>query len=106
VAVAIFFLLSGFVISFGTSTKEQTVRSYFCARISRPYSVVAIALFGTLAAHNAGLLAKPRSLCQPKGDVRAAEPLRRIIFYRKVPYFAHFPDRVASQAVAAILVEA
>ena len=48
-AVAIFFVLSGYVISYVTSTRETTVQSYAVSRISRLYSVVVPALVLTFA---------------------------------------------------------
>lgn len=43
-AVAIFFVLSGFVIAFVADRKERTLRSYATARLSRLFSVCLIAL--------------------------------------------------------------
>jgi peptidoglycan/LPS O-acetylase OafA/YrhL len=39
-AVAVFFVLSGYVISFVVQTKEKTVRAYAISRLSRLYSVL------------------------------------------------------------------
>lgn len=49
-AVTVFFVLSGFVISYSVSKKENTLRSYFIARASRIYSVVIPALIITAIA--------------------------------------------------------
>ncbi|MGI0068989.1 MAG: acyltransferase family protein, partial [Nitrosopumilaceae archaeon] len=46
-AVAVFFVLSGFVISFVVSEKEHSWRAYLTARVSRIYSVVVLALLVT-----------------------------------------------------------
>jgi peptidoglycan/LPS O-acetylase OafA/YrhL len=43
-AVSIFFVLSGFVISYVTTTKEKTPGNYFISRISRLYSVLVPAI--------------------------------------------------------------
>jgi peptidoglycan/LPS O-acetylase OafA/YrhL len=47
-AVAIFFVLSGFVISYVIHEKERDWRSYFVARAARIYSVTIIALVVTI----------------------------------------------------------
>ncbi len=39
-AVAVFFVLSGFVIAYATDTRERDARSYVISRLSRMYSVV------------------------------------------------------------------
>ena len=39
-AVAVFFVLSGFVIAYATDTRERDARSYAISRLSRMYSVV------------------------------------------------------------------
>jgi peptidoglycan/LPS O-acetylase OafA/YrhL len=49
-AVAVFFVLSGFVISFVTSQKEKDWRNYFIARASRLYSVAWVAIAVTVIA--------------------------------------------------------
>ncbi|HKU64615.1 MAG TPA: acyltransferase [Rhizomicrobium sp.] len=60
-AVIIFFVLSGFVISFTADTKERTLLDYSAARLARLYSVVLPALILTLicdaigTAHNPGV---------------------------------------------------
>jgi peptidoglycan/LPS O-acetylase OafA/YrhL len=53
-AVAIFFVLSGFVISFVTSEKEREWRRYFVARASRIYSVAWAAIAVTAIADLVG----------------------------------------------------
>jgi len=53
--VAIFFVLSGFVISFVTDGKERDWKAYSKARAFRMYSVVTIALLVTFAADQIGL---------------------------------------------------
>ena len=49
-AVAIFFVLSGFVIAFVTSRREQSWQSYAEARAVRIYSVAILAIFVTIDA--------------------------------------------------------
>ncbi len=49
-AVMLFFVLSGFVIAYVTSTKEKQLRNYAISRLARIYSVVPVALLITLAA--------------------------------------------------------
>lgn len=58
-AVIIFFVLSGYVIAYVTSTRENTLYKYATARIARIYSVVLIALLLTLILDNIGLILNP-----------------------------------------------
>lgn len=58
-AVMIFFVMSGFVISYISSTKETALKDYSIARISRLYSVVVPALVITLLADSIGFLINP-----------------------------------------------
>jgi peptidoglycan/LPS O-acetylase OafA/YrhL len=58
-AVAIFFVLSGFVISYVVARKEESWRSYALARASRIYSVALIALLITFIADQIGLAIAP-----------------------------------------------
>jgi peptidoglycan/LPS O-acetylase OafA/YrhL len=57
--VAIFFVLSGFVIHYVLDEKEKDWRSYIIARVSRIFSVVLIALFATYIADVSGLMINP-----------------------------------------------
>ena len=59
VAVIIFFVLSGYVIAYVTSTREKTISQYASARIARIYSVVLIALLLTLVFDNIGKSLNP-----------------------------------------------
>ena len=54
-AVAVFFVLSGFVIRYATSTREASAREYLIDRTSRIYSVVAPALALTVICELAAL---------------------------------------------------
>lgn len=54
-AVIVFFVLSGYVIAFVTSTREFDAKAYFVARASRIYSVALVALFLTLVLDNWGM---------------------------------------------------
>ncbi|MCF6258963.1 MAG: acyltransferase [Gammaproteobacteria bacterium] len=47
-AVMVFFVLSGFVITYVANTKEKTIDEYFISRFSRLYSVVLPAIFVTV----------------------------------------------------------
>jgi peptidoglycan/LPS O-acetylase OafA/YrhL len=58
-AVALFFVLSGFVINYSTSGKQRNVRSYFVARSSRIYSVALLALAVTIIADVIGMSHDP-----------------------------------------------
>ena len=53
-AVAVFFVLSGFVISYVVSEKEDSWRSYAAARAARIFPVAVLAIFVTLVADSIG----------------------------------------------------
>ncbi|MDE1901098.1 MAG: acyltransferase [Alphaproteobacteria bacterium] len=55
-AVAVFFVLSGFVISHVVDCKEKDYKSYAVARMARIYPVAVLAVFITLAADSIGTL--------------------------------------------------
>jgi len=59
IAVIIFFVLSGYVIAYVTSTRETTAARYASARIARIYSVVFVALAITLVFDNIGSYINP-----------------------------------------------
>lgn len=59
VGVIIFFVLSGYVIAYVVSTREQNASEYFAARIARLYSVVLIALILTFTMDSFGQLLNP-----------------------------------------------
>ncbi len=58
-AVTVFFVLSGYVISYVVANREGKPRDYVIARIARLYSVVGIGLILTLALDNLGLWLRP-----------------------------------------------
>ncbi len=58
-AVIIFFVMSGFVISYISSTKETELKDYSIARVSRLYSVVIPALLITFIADSIGYAINP-----------------------------------------------
>ena len=58
-AVMIFFVMSGFVISYISSTKETELKDYSIARVSRLYSVVVPALLITFIADSIGYSINP-----------------------------------------------
>ena len=58
-AVAVFFVLSGFVISFVVNEKEHSWRAYLTARAARIYSVAVLALLITLVCDTIGTLYNP-----------------------------------------------
>lgn len=58
-AVAMFFVLSGYVIAFVVDTREKTAGAYVTNRIARLYSVVLIALIVTLACDTVGMALNP-----------------------------------------------
>jgi peptidoglycan/LPS O-acetylase OafA/YrhL len=53
-AVAVFFVLSGFVIAYATDTRERDARSYVISRLSRMYSVVLPAVVLTVVLDKVG----------------------------------------------------
>lgn len=59
-AVIVFFVLSGYVISYVADTKEKDVKSYFISRFSRLYSVLIPALFLTVITDKIGILIYPQ----------------------------------------------
>jgi peptidoglycan/LPS O-acetylase OafA/YrhL len=59
IAVIIFFVLSGYVIAYVTSTREKIIYEYASARIARIYSVVLIALLITFIFDNIGMTLNP-----------------------------------------------
>ncbi len=58
-AVDVFFVLSGYVIAHVAATRENTFEKYAIARISRLYSVVAVALPLTYVCDHIGLATNP-----------------------------------------------
>lgn len=59
ICVIIFFVLSGYVIAFVISTRENSVKKYFISRFSRLYSVTLIALILTYALDISGMSINP-----------------------------------------------
>ena len=59
-AVAVFFVISGFVIAYVTSNREQTLEQYTLARLARLYSVAVPAILLTLICDRLGLLTSPQ----------------------------------------------
>lgn len=58
-SVIVFFVLSGFVISYVAATQARSVRTYAISRAARLYSVAVPALFVTLIADMIGLYFRP-----------------------------------------------
>lgn len=65
-AVAMFFVLSGYVIAFVVDSREKTAAQYVTNRLARLYSVVAVALVVTLACDTIGMLVDPALYSIPK----------------------------------------
>ncbi len=65
-AVIAFFVLSGYVISYVSSNRENAPRAYFASRVSRLYSVILIALPFTFLADIAGMHIDPEYYSIPK----------------------------------------
>jgi peptidoglycan/LPS O-acetylase OafA/YrhL len=66
VAVMIFFLLSGYVIAYVSSTRERTVKDYTISRLARLYSVTVIALLLTCLFDRIGMYVNPDFYAIPK----------------------------------------
>jgi peptidoglycan/LPS O-acetylase OafA/YrhL len=64
-SVIVFFVLSGFVISYITATKENKLASYAASRLSRVYSVVVPALILTLVLDLVGRQLYPQLYAYP-----------------------------------------
>jgi peptidoglycan/LPS O-acetylase OafA/YrhL len=60
-AVACFFVLSGFVITFVGNHAEATLTEYAVARIARIYPVAVLAMLVTFIADRIGLLSAPQN---------------------------------------------
>ena len=58
-AVIVFFVLSGYVISYVSSTREMNAKDYFSARVARLYSVVGVCLMLTLIFDHLGIWLNP-----------------------------------------------
>jgi peptidoglycan/LPS O-acetylase OafA/YrhL len=60
-AVACFFVLSGFVITFVGTSKEPTAPQYFVARVARIYPVAIMAMLVTYIADHVGMSFSPEN---------------------------------------------
>lgn len=99
-AVVFFFVLSGFVISFVTTSKEKNATTYAVNRLARIYSVAGPAIFLTVAAYGFISVADPESyhklkatLYDPLTTTLAAvfflnQSWREIIFFTNGPYWS------------------
>ncbi|MFC0202802.1 acyltransferase family protein [Novosphingobium soli] len=72
--VAIFFVLSGFVIAFVTARKEHDWRAFALARSLRMYSVVPLALLVMLVCYFVGAAVRPEVYGVGPGGANAANP--------------------------------
>lgn len=82
-AVAVFFVLSGFVIGYVTETRERSVASYAVARAARIYSVALPALVLTFALDAAGSAMRPELYSAAwgyQGSGRALQFLASLLF--------------------------
>lgn len=84
--VAVFFVLSGFVIRFVTEKKESNWQSYAFARFTRIFSVVPIALFVTYVADLLGQMRDPAFYASISwyGQMDAISLLRAVTFTNEV----------------------
>lgn len=64
-AVIAFFVLSGYVIAFVTTTRETTARDYVLSRAARLYSVAVPAILLTLLCDSVGLQSAGRAIYDP-----------------------------------------
>lgn len=91
-AVAVFFVLSGFVIRFASTGKGETDwRAYASARISRLYPVVVLALVTTLLIDTVGRWWSPAIYAQLPGYTAEAGPLAllRALTFTNEAWFSH-----------------
>lgn len=75
-AVAVFFVVSGYVIEYVTETKEKTATSYFKARAVRIYSVIVPALLLTYVLDSWGSAHNPSYYNQARNYSGDHSPLR------------------------------
>ncbi|TQX85327.1 MULTISPECIES: acyltransferase [unclassified Rhizobium] len=93
-AVAIFFVLSGFMMSYVTSVKEKDAHAYVSARLARLYSVVLLAIAVTYIVDALGVL---MHLDYYKGDFKTAalvhpaswDALLRYLTFTNQLWFTH-----------------
>lgn len=78
-AVMIFFVLSGYVISYVSTTKEKNIIDYSYARISRLYSVIIPALIVTIISNELGNIYIQDQYTGPWDSNRAYEYYRYLI---------------------------
>ena len=86
-AVAIFFVLSGFVIGYAVDHREDSARAYFVARAARIYSVALPALLLTFALDAIGREARPDLYSPEWGYVaehRAWQFLSGLLFVNQI----------------------
>jgi peptidoglycan/LPS O-acetylase OafA/YrhL len=89
IAIAVFFVLSGYVIAYVTSTRENTLSSYITSRISRLYSVILIALPLTYCFDLAGLAANPELYAKLKSSEISVSYLSSLFLVNEYQVF-HF----------------
>ena len=99
-AVVFFFVLSGFVISFVTSTKERDVMTYAVNRLARIYSVAGPAILLTIASYYFIGMVDPDSfavlkatLYEPLTTIASAafflnQSWREVVFFTNGPYWS------------------
>jgi peptidoglycan/LPS O-acetylase OafA/YrhL len=79
-AVDIFFVLSGFVIAYSCSTREQTARNYIISRASRIYSVAIPALILTAILDAIGMIISPQTYTGAYQPISLGLILRSVLF--------------------------
>ena len=94
-SVIVFFVLSGFVISYITATKENKLSSYAASRVSRVYSVVIPALVLTLVLDSIGRQLYPELYSYPfdKFLIRTASSLllTNEVWFVSITSFSNVP---------------
>lgn len=86
-AVVVFFVLSGFVISYTASARDESAKVYFINRTARIYSVVIPALLLTFAADAIGISLHPQlytDLTDYSADDRAWQMLNGLLFTSQI----------------------
>jgi len=83
-AVIIFFILSGYVITYVANEKETNIKDYFISRFSRLYSVLLPALILAFLAFSIGYFINPQFYGMPKTDILLLRFLSALTFTNQI----------------------
>jgi len=79
-AVIIFFVLSGYVITYVANEKENNIKDYFISRFSRLYSALLPALLITIITFYIGYSIYPQIFCEPRTNMLLFRFLSNLTF--------------------------